>query len=234
MPSYNAIAARIDALGDPQRAAASARYFKTGPGEYAEGDKFVGLELRDANALVKDIWRTTTLDTCVQLLQSGWHEYRTIALAVMVQQFAKGDVATCEAIVTAYLANTARINNWDLVDMSAYKILGPWLETRDRAILYRLVKSPLIWERRIAILTTLHFIKQGDFADALALSEALLGDRHDLMHKATGWMLREVGKKDEATLLAFLDRHTPQMPRTALRYAIEKLTPDQRRHYMAR
>ncbi len=235
MPSHvDELKSRILALGAPLRAAASARYFKTGPGEYAEGDRFVGLELRDANSLVKDVWRETTLEDCVELLQSGWHEHRTIALSIMVKRFAAGAEQEQRRIYEAYLANTSRINNWDLVDCSADKIVGAWLDKRDRSILYRLAESHLLWDRRIAIISTHYFIRNGDFADTLALAEKYIGDRHDLIHKATGWMLREVGKRDEAVLCAFLDKKATQLPRTALRYAIEKMTPEQRTHYMAR
>ncbi len=224
---------RIAALGDAERARRSAQYFKTGPGEYAEGDRFLGLELRDAHALVKELWRDTSLAVCEELLKGDFHEFRTVALDIMVRRFQKGDEVEREAIVRMYLANTARVNNWDLVDMSAHKILGAWLENMDRSLLYSLARSELLWERRIAIISTFHYTDRRDFVDALAIAELLLGDRHDLIHKATGWVLREVGKKDEATLCRFLDLHATKMPRTALRYSLEKFQPERRKYYMA-
>jgi len=226
------ISARLLAMGNPDSAALSLRFFKTGPGEYAEGDKFAGLELRDLNALVKETWKDTPLTACCELLQSEWHECRTTALAIMEKKYERGTEAEREQIFDAYLANTARINNWDLVDMSASHIVGPWLETRDRSILYTLAKSKLLWERRIAIISTLHYIKKDDFNDTLKIAEMLLNDKQDLMHKATGWMLREVGKRNEKTLCGFLDVNARKMPRTALRYAIEKMEPERRKYYM--
>lgn len=222
------------ALGNPAQAILAQRFFKTGPGEYGEGDQFLGIRVPDVRAFLP---RTDMLDEegLVQLLHSPWHEERLLALLAMVRRYAKArrDEAARARLVGLYLTNTAWINNWDLVDTSAPHIVGEWLRAHDRAVLDTLAASSSLWEQRIAVLATQAFIRAGEFADTLRLCERLLTHRHDLMHKACGWMLREVGKRDEATLCAFLETHVPQMPRTMLRYAIEKLSPEQRRHYMA-
>jgi 3-methyladenine DNA glycosylase AlkD len=222
----------IHAEADPQRAVGTAKFFKCGPGEYGEGDRFLGLTSAQMRTIVKQVWKDTPHAEVLALLQSPIHEERSAALAIWVSQYAKGDEARRREIYEAYLANTSRINNWDLVDISTEYIVGPWLEDKSRSPLYKLAESPLIWERRIAIISTLHFIRKGDFMDTLAIAESLLGDNHDLIHKATGWMLREVGKRDEAVLRSFLDKQATRMPRTALRYAIEKFDKDLRQHYL--
>lgn len=222
------------ALGNPEQATLAQRFFKTGPGEYGEGDRFLGIRVPDVRAFLP---RTDVLGEAelIQLLHSMWHEERLLSLLAMVRRFSKArrDEATRERLVELYLANTAWINNWDLVDTSAPHILGEWLRTHDRAVLDTLAASSSLWEQRIAVLATQAFIRAGEFADTLRLCEQMLTHRHDLMHKACGWMLREVGKRDEATMCAFLEAHAKKMPRTMLRYAIEKLTPEQRRHFMA-
>ena len=226
------ISKRIHAIADPVRAIGTARFFKTGPGEYGEGDKFAGVTTPQMRAIVKEVAKDTPESEIEKLLKSGWHEERAAGLHIWVKQFAKTDDKRREEIYNAYLANTAAINNWDLVDCTAPFVIGPWLEKRSREPLYKLVKSSNLWERRIAILSTLHFIRKNDFADTLRLAELLLTDKEDLMHKATGWMLREVGKRSEATLCGFLDKHAATMPRTALRYAIERMPKDRRQDYM--
>jgi len=228
------ISSRIHAIADPTRAKGTAKYFKTGPGEYGEGDKFLGITTPQMRALIRGIAKDTPHSETLKLLQSPWHEERTAALMIWVAQFAKADEARRDEIYEAYLANTARINNWDLVDCSAEYIVGPYLEKRSRERLYELARSNSIWERRIAILSTWHFIRTGDLKDTLQIAELLLNDKQDLIHKATGWMLRELGKKDEAKLCEFLDRHAPKMPRTALRYAIERMDQERRKGYLAR
>ena len=223
----------IHECADPQRAIGTAKFFKCGPGEYGEGDRFIGVTSPQIRAVVKKVWRDTPHAEVVALLQSPIHEERSAALSIWVNRYAKADEAGRREIYEAYLAHTARINNWDLVDISAEYIVGPWLEDKPRKPLYALAKSRSVWERRIAIISTLHFIRLGDFADTLAIAETLLNDREDLIHKATGWMLREVGKRNEAALRGFLDTHATKMPRTALRYAIEKFGKETRAHYLA-
>jgi 3-methyladenine DNA glycosylase AlkD len=222
---------RLRSLADPAVAAGSTRFFKTGPGEYGEGDIFIGVKSPKLKVVAKE-FKALPLAEVQRLLQSSIHEDRTLALVILVGQFTKADDATRKPIYDLYLANTKHINNWDLVDISAQQIVGGYLETRSRRPLDRLAKSASIWERRIAIVATHWFIRQGDFADTLKIAEKLLTDKEDLIHKAVGWMLREVGKRDMAVLEAFLGEHCRMMPRTALRYAIERLPDEKRRAYL--
>ena len=222
---------RLRALGSPERGAFAERYFKTGPGEYAEGDRFLGLRAKDMHALARE-FEALPLGEVAALLRSKWHEARLLALLVLVRQYPRATEDAREAIVRLYLANTARINNWDLVDCSAAAIVGAHLERGDRRLLRRLARSPLVWERRIAIIATLHYIRRGDFADTLAVAALLVDDDHDLIHKAAGWMLREVGKRDRRAEEAFLGRHAARMPRTMLRYAIERFPEPLRQRYL--
>jgi 3-methyladenine DNA glycosylase AlkD len=217
----------------PSQAAIARRFFKTGPGEYGEGDRFLGLKVPQLRAELPHTDALSEADV-LDLLHSEWHEERLLALLVLARRFsrAKQDPATQEHLVNLYLAHTKWINNWDLVDSSAPQILGAWLLRRDRAVLDRLAASTSLWEQRIAILATQAFIRAGDFTDTLRLSALFLTHPHDLMHKACGWMLREVGKRDVKPLLAFLDQHTTKMPRTLLRYAIEKLPEETRQAYL--
>lgn len=207
------------------------RFFKTGPGEYAEGDVFIGVRVPRTRQVAR-AHRSLPVDDVLTLLRSEIHEERLLALVLLVHRYEKGTAEEKERIYRQYLAHTRHINNWDLVDASADKIVGAHLFERDRKPLYALVASADLWERRIAIIATFHFIRRHDFADTLALAEKLLGDGHDLIHKAVGWMLREVGKRDEAALDAFLDTHLPRMPRTALRYAIERMPEAKRLKYL--
>ncbi len=217
----------------PSQAAIARRFFKTGPGEYGEGDRFLGLKVPQLRAELPHTDALSEADV-LDLLHSEWHEERLLALLVLGRRFsrAKQDPATQQHLVNLYLAHTKRINNWDLVDSSAPQILGAWLLRRDRAVLDRLAASTRLWEQRIAILATQAFIRAGDFTDTLRLSALFLTHPHDLMHKACGWMLREVGKRDMKPLLAFLDQHAAKMPRTLLRYAIEKLPEETRQGYL--
>ena len=223
------------AQGSPDRAQSSQGYFKTGPGQYGEGDKVLGLTVPQVRAFLPRTNELTERDI-LSLLHSKWHEERLLALLTLVRRFEKAskDATTQERLYNLYLANTRWINNWDLVDTSAPQIVGGWLLHRDRSPLNQLVVSPSLWERRIAVLATLTFIRAGQFDDTLVLVHRLLADKHDLMHKACGWMLRETGKKDESVLTAFLYTHMAHMPRTMLRYAIEKLTAEQRARYLGR
>ena len=208
------------------------RFFKTGPGEYGQGDRFLGLRVPQVRAVVKEVAPAATPADAAELLRSPWHEERLCALLLWVGQFQKGDDETRRDIYTAYLASTDRINNWDLVDLSAEHVVGGWLHARSRRPLYRLARSGCLWERRIAILATFHFVRKGEFDDTLALAELLRHDEHDLMHKAVGWLLREVGKRDQQAEEAFLRRFARELPRTMLRYAIERFPEPLRRRYL--
>ncbi|MBF0449675.1 MAG: DNA alkylation repair protein [Candidatus Magnetomorum sp.] len=217
---------------DVQRATHCQNFFKTGKGEYGEGDLFLGVrvpELRKLSTTYKHI----SLDDAVYFLKSRYHEDRQFALFVLILQFKKAAPDIREKIYQVYLDHTRYINNWDLVDASAHQIVGYYLSDKDRSMLYDLVQSDDLWERRIAIIATFFFIKTNDFHDALKLSEILLPDTHDLIHKAVGWMLREIGKRDLKTEKTFLNKHYPNIPRTALRYAIEKFPEPERKKYLS-
>lgn len=224
----------LSALRDPDKAAFFQRFFKCGPGQYGEGDQFLGLSVPQVRSVL-GAYRTLPVPECAALLQSPYNEARLLGLLILVAQYQRkqGTEAERQTVFDTYLAQRDRVNNWNLVDASAPAIVGGHLLQRDRALLYTLVQSSVLWDRRIAVLATFAFIRAGDFADTLRLCELLLGDHEDLMHKACGWMLREVGKRDEAALRAFLDAHAPRMPRTMLRYALEKLAPALRASYMA-
>jgi len=214
----------------PGHAEMAARFFKSGPGEYGEGDRFLGIRVPDIRAVAKlDDGRSDIRG----LLHSEWHEERLLGLLILVRRFERGSGAEQRSIFDLYLSETAWINNWDLVDVSAYKIVGAWLLGRLRARLHTLARSQSLWERRIAIVSTYAFIRTGDLDETFSLSRKLLNDREDLLHKACGWMLREAGKRDAGALRRFLDAHLPDMPRTMLRYAIEKFSPEERRRYLA-
>ncbi|MEQ1749135.1 MAG: DNA alkylation repair protein [Prosthecobacter sp.] len=226
---------QLRAQASSERAAVSQSFFKTGPGQYGEGDKFFGLSVPQIRAMVPETDDLAEANL-LTLLHSKWHEERLLALLILVRRFEKSkqDEKTQAHIVDLYLANTEWINNWDLVDTSAPYILGKWLLTRDRAILKKLASSQSLWEQRIAVLATQTFIRAGEFGDTIRLCESFLTHPHDLMHKACGWMLREVGKRDASVLRSFLDKHAMNMPRTMLRYAIEKLPEAERRQYMGK
>jgi 3-methyladenine DNA glycosylase AlkD len=230
--SLAAVRREIRALGSPERAKHSLRFFRTGPGDYGEGDKFLGLTVPEMRAIAKR-HRDLGHDEVLELLQSEWHEERLVALLLLVDGYQRGDDAGRRKIHRAYLANTRRVNNWDLVDMSASQVVGGHLEAKEIALLEKLARSKELWERRIAIVATFHFIKRGELEPTLLISKMLLGDKHDLIHKAVGWMLREVGKKDRDVLDAFLAKHYRVMPRTALRYAIERHPESTRKRYLA-
>jgi 3-methyladenine DNA glycosylase AlkD len=216
-----------------ERAAGALRYFKTGPGGYGEGDRFLGVAAPDMRRLARE-FQSLKLRDIRTLLMSEWHEERSLALLIMVRQYERGDQHARDAIYDAYLRSTRRINNWDLVDCSAPHIVGAHLASRSRAPLRQLAKSSALWERRIAILATQHYIRRGEFDETLRIAGMLLADRHDLIHKAVGWMLREVGKGDRRVLEGFLDRHASTMPRTMLRYAIERFPAAARKRYLRR
>lgn len=207
-------------------------FFKTGKGQYGEGDKFIGVVVPDIRKIARAN-KTLSFDEVTKLLNNEYHECRMCALFILIEQYKKAKEEDRKLLVDFYLAHSHRINNWDLVDLSAKDILGEYLlDKKDRSILYKLVKSDLLWDQRIAVLATFAFIKKNDFNDILRLSEELLSHKHDLMHKATGWMLREAGKRDKDVLIGFLDKHYRKMPRTMLRYSIEKLTAEEKTYYM--
>jgi 3-methyladenine DNA glycosylase AlkD len=227
------IQSRLRSRASPETARILRGFFKTGPGQYGEGDMFLGIKVPLIRAVAKE-FPGVGLDAAVDLLHSRFHEERLLALLFLMQHFTTGDTHERQSAYQAYLANSAWINNWDLVDLSAPQVVGAYLADQGRAPLYRLVHSSSMWERRIAMVATLHFIRSNDFDDTLQLAEHLLQDREDLIHKATGWMLREVGKRDQARLEIFLDQHGPAMPRTMLRYAIERFPETLRQAYLRR
>ena len=229
--SYQKIIAHLEDLADSEIAAHSQRFFKTGKGEYGYGDKFLGIRvpiLREAAKLFKDASETEI----TRLLKSKYHEIRLLSLLILVGQFSMGSEDEKEKIYNLYLKHTNYINNWDLVDTSAHYIVGVWLTDRDRSKLYELANSNNLWERRISIMSTFYFIKNGDYRDTLKLSETLINDSEDLIHKAVGWMLREIGNRDQEVEEEFLKKHYKQMPRTMLRYSIEKFSNERRQEFL--
>ncbi|MEM6255977.1 MAG: DNA alkylation repair protein [Cyanobacteria bacterium P01_D01_bin.156] len=221
----------LKALADPAIAEHSRRFFKTGKGDYGEGDQFLGIRVPVLRSHVKQ-YQVTSLADIQQLLKSPFHEERLLALLLLVHQFKKGSATTKTGIYQLYLEHTNYVNNWDLVDSSAPQIVGAYLETRDRQVLYKLVQSHSLWDRRIAIMATFEFIRNHQFEDTLQLSAQLLDDGEDLIHKAVGWMLREIGKRDRIVETTFLKAHYQTMPRTMLRYAIEKFPAEERQAYL--
>ena len=218
-------------FSNPKRKKANQWFFKTGPGQYGEGDKFIGISMPDARIIAKKNLNLS-ITKVEELLHSPIHEIRMIALVIWTYQFEKADNKLKKEIYKTYLKNTKWINNWDLVDLSAPNIVGKLLLDKNKEILYKLAKSKNLWERRVAIVSTFTFIRIHDFKDSLKLAEIFLNDNHDLIHKAVGWMLREIGKKNEKVLIGFLDKHYKIMPRTMLRYSIERLSDKQRKFYM--
>ncbi len=222
---------RLESLENGEQARFNQRFFRTGPGEYGEGDRFLGIRVPRIRNFARE-FRSLPLTDVERLLASKWHEARLLALVIMVDQYERGDDQARAKIFRAYLRNTKRINNWDLVDVSAARIVGAQLMTKDRSLLTRLARSKSLWERRIAIIATQHFIRNGEIDDTFRIAALLLTDKHDLIHKATGWMLREAGKHDRAAEEAFLAKHCATMPRTMLRYAIELFPPQLRRRFL--
>lgn len=218
----------IKQYADPKIAQHSAKFFKTQKGEYGEGDKFLGIRVPTLRQLSRK-YRAIKSEDALLLLRNEYHEIRLLALFILTFHFEKAP----QKIYTLYVQNTIYINNWDLVDSSAHKIVGRFLMDKERAVLYRLIDSANLWERRIALIATFWFIKHNELNDTLALCKRVLDDKEDLIHKASGWMLREVGKKDRATLEDFLQKHHKIMPRVMLRYALEKFSKAERHVYMA-
>jgi len=229
--SFDEIHAKLQSLGDPERAEFLGKFFKTGPGHYGEGDVFLGLRVPQIRNLAK-LYQSLPLAETIRLLQSPIHEARLLALIILIRQYARGGASLQGAIYDEYLRNTRFINSWDLVDVSAEHIVGAHLRTGSRGRLYSLAASTLLWDRRISIMATFHFIKHAEFEETLHIARLLLHDPEDLIHKAVGWMLREVGKRDRPTEERFLCEHYGTMPRTMLRYAVEKFPEELRQRYL--
>ena len=223
--------AALRECSDKSHAKVLQRFFKTGPGEYGEGDQFIGVRV-PATRRVAQRYRDLSLIDTLTLLQSAIHEERFLALVILKQKYRKGRSGEQSEIYKKYLDNTQYVNNWDLVDTSAEHIVGAYLSNRSRRPLYDLARSNCLWERRIAIMATFHFIRNAEFGETLKLAEMLVSDTEDLIHKAVGWMLREIGKRDRSAEESFLNKHYQRMPRTMLRYAIEKFPEDVRQQYL--
>jgi 3-methyladenine DNA glycosylase AlkD len=221
----------LQSLKNPEKAKILSRFFKTGKGQYGEGDVFLGINVPDQRRIAKK-HPDLSLKDLRKLLSSKIHEYRLTSLFILTIKYYKADITFKKELFKFYINNIKNINNWDLVDGSAPYILGDYLLENDRSLLYKMAKSDNVWKRRIAIMTTFRFIKNNEFEDALNISEMLLKDKHDLIHKAVGWMLREIGKKDHKIEEQFLRKHYKAMPRTMLRYAIERFDVNKRRSYL--
>ncbi|MFH1134136.1 MAG: DNA alkylation repair protein [Nanoarchaeota archaeon] len=229
----NKIESDLEQYIDSERAKNLSRFFKTGKGEYGEGDVFIGVTVPQLRDVAKRNW-SVPLRGMESLIVSPVHEHRLTALLILTYKWERSGEEEKKRIIGFYLKNIQHINNWDLVDLSAPNILGDWLLDKDRAILYRLARRKSLWERRIAVLSCFSFIRKRDFGDAFKIAEMLLDDKHDLIHKAVGWMLREIGKRDLKAEEAFLDKHAAHMPRTMLRYAIEKFDQGKRKRYLSK
>ena len=227
------ITSELQALSNAEKREIFPRFFKTGKGEYGEGDRFLGVTVPNIRAISKQ-YKNISLNEIRELIQSEWHEVRLCALLIMVEKSKKKDETLRQQLFDLYLSQTDRINNWDLVDLSCRFIVGEYLLDRSRDILYQLAQSPLLWDNRIAIVSTYAFIRKGQLEDTYALSDLMLYHPHDLMHKAIGWMLREAGKRDPERLYDYVMSHRADMPRTMLRYAIEKFSPKERAILMKR
>ncbi|MGN7614675.1 DNA alkylation repair protein [Magnetococcales bacterium HHB-1] len=236
MSSAKEVKAALEKIGNPERADHSQRFFKTGPGEYGEGDLFIGVRVPEQRRIARR-FRELPLSEIKILLSSPIHEHRLTALLILVDHYSRCQRNQQKGIIVDfYLANQKQVNNWDLVDLSSPKILGDYLlhQPDERKMLFTMAQSPNLWERRIAVLATAPLLRKGEFEELLSLSEMLLDDSHDLIQKAVGWMLREAGKVDIGFLKSFLEKHAALMPRTMLRYSIERLTAEQRKDYMGR
>ncbi len=231
MSTLKSLKKELKSKASPEIAKNLQRFFKTGPGEYGEGDIFLGLKVGGSREIAKKYQDLSLKDT-EKLLHSKIHEERLVALLILIHKFQRDKEDLKEKIFKLYLKNTKYINNWDLVDLSAIKIIGEYLRNKSKKILYKLVKSKNIWERRIAVLATFQFIKNNEFKESLKISKLLLKDKHDLIHKAVGWMLREIGKRSIAIEEKFLKIHYKKMPRTMLRYAIERFPEKRRKAYL--
>ena len=221
---------------DPSQVEGLMRFFKTGPGQYGYGDKFLGIKVPVTRGVVKECWQKVSFDNLEECVTSQYHEVRLAALLTLIEIFshAKKNPGLQKQCVDFYLSHTDRINNWDLVDLSCYPLLGTWLLDKDRTLLYDLARNgKTMWEQRIGMVSTMQFIRHGETDDTYAIADILMGHKHDLIHKAVGWLLREAGKRDTDKLKAWLEPRCHAMPRTMLRYAIEKLPETDRRYFMA-
>lgn len=227
------ITSELQALSNAEKRETFPKFFKAGKGEYGEGDRFLGVTVPNIRAIAKQ-YKNISLNEIRELMQSEWHEVRLCALLIMVEKSKKKDEALRQQLFDLYLSQTDRINNWDLVDLSCRFIVGEYLLDKSRDILYQLAQSPLLWDNRIAIVSTYAFIRKGQLEDTYALSDLMMHHPHDLMHKAIGWMLREAGKRDSERLYDYVMSHRADMPRTMLRYAIEKFSPTERSILMKR
>lgn len=230
---------RILASADPSQVAGLSRFFKCGPGQYGEGDKFLGIKVPLTRAIVKECWQKTEFLELEECIGSEYHELRLASLLTLVEIFshAKKDQALRQRCIDFYLSHTSYINNWDLVDLSCYPLLGEWLKDKDRTLLYELARSgKTIWERRIGMVSTMQLVRAGELDDTYAIADIFLGEEklHDLLQKAVGWLLREAGKRDPQRLKDWLGPRVSGMPRTMLRYAIEKFPEEERQYFMAK
>ena len=221
----------LQKLNNPEKAKKLSRFFKTGKGQYGEGDLFLGITVPQQRKIAKK-YKNTSFNEIRALLHSPIHEYRLTALLILREQYKKKNEKLKKEIIDFYLQHTSKINNWDLVDLSADHILGDYLYDKDKVILFSLAQSHNLWERRISIVATFAFIKKNQFEEALEISRILLHDKHDLIHKAVGWMLREIGKRNFVLEEAFLQQYHKEMPRTMLRYAIERFPKEKRAFYL--
>lgn len=234
MITASQIKSELEASGNPEKAAHLSCFFKTGKGQYGEGDRFMGVTVPEQRAIARK-YIAADLNILEELITSPFHEQRLTALLILTLKYQKSKQETeKQNYIRFYLSHTDFINNWDLVDLSCYFLLGHWLQDKDRTLLYQLADSPNLWEQRMAIVSCMSFVRQGDFRDCLAIADKLLDHPHDLIHKATGWLLRETGKKDKNALLAFLQERHLRMPRTMLRYAIERFPEEERKKWMKR
>lgn len=233
----NILISQLTKRANPSLVEGLSRFFKTGPGQYGEGDVFLGIKVPETRKVVKECWREVGLPELEECLGSGYHEVRLAGLLSLVEIFshARKDPQLQEGCIDFYLSHTDRINNWDLVDLSCYPLLGQWLLDKDRGLLYDLARDgTTLWEQRIGIVSTMTFIRHGQLQDTFAIADILLHHPHDLIHKAVGWLLREAGKRDKAALDAFLQARCQGMPRTMLRYAVEKHPESERKAFLAR
>jgi 3-methyladenine DNA glycosylase AlkD len=230
---FHAIVKDMEKLANPEKAKLLSGFFKTGKGEYGEGDVFLGISVPETRKIAQK-HKAASFEDIAKLLDSRIHEHRLAALLLLVEKYSSADEKGKKEIVGFYLKNTKKINNWDLVDLSSHKILGDYLFSRDKSVLYKLARSSNLWEKRIAIISTFAFINRGKFSDSFKIAEMLMTDKHDLIHKAIGWMLREIGKRDQNREEKFLMKHCKTMPRTALRYAIERFDEKKKQLYMGK
>lgn len=236
MEKKNILLSGMLSHADPGQVAGLARFFKTGPGQYGEGDRFLGIKVPVTRAVVKENWKETTFQDLEECIVSEYHEVRLAALLTLVEIFShsRKNPGRQKECIDFYLSHTAYINNWDLVDLSCYPLLGVWLLNKDRSLLYDLARNgKTLWEQRIGMVSTMTFVRHGQLQDTFDIADILIGHPHDLIHKAVGWLLREAGKRDQSALIAWLEPRYRTMPRTMLRYAIEKFPEEKRKGYLS-